>query len=222
MRKGKRGRRLMRNRRAVGWLLFVAGCVSMAVCGILASKQQPHPDSILAQGGPPWFGRVKTLQVDADGALYIALDNHHILRYADESPTVFYFGCEARSAYQFTVEQDVMSIAYGGFLFQYDLQGRLLRREAAPRDGTAALPDCASVTYQTTEYRIERHGLLEEVWQYDADGARLRYRRLAWPLAWQMALSFGVGTAGLLLALWDAGRPARRTARDDCGGTAAG
>ena len=207
---GERARRPARIRRAVGALLFVAGCVSMAVCGVLSSKQQPRPDSILSEGGAPWFGRVKTLQVDADGALYIALDNHHILRCTEARPTVFYFGYEARSAYQFAVEQDVMQLAHGGFLFQYDLKGRLLRRDAVPRDGTAALADCVSVTYRDTEYRIERRGLLEEVWQYDADGARLCYRRLAWPLAWQMALSFGVGTAGLLLALWGAGRHGRR------------
>ena len=86
---GERARRPARIRRAVGALLFVAGCVSMAVCGVLSSKQQPRPDSILSEGGAPWFGRVKTLQVDADGALYIALDNHHILRRTETGDTVF-------------------------------------------------------------------------------------------------------------------------------------
>ena len=199
----KDGHLLIRKKIVVAGLAFVFACISMALGIFMASKQQLRPDSIIEKNGEIWFGRIKSIQVDEFGNLYVALDNHNIIKCIGEERTVFYFGYEARSSYQFTIKQNVIYIEYGDFIYQYDLQGTLLSRNDTSRSLDVVMQDCESVTYQDKEYRIERHCLLEEVWQYDAGEAQLCYRRLAWPLAWQMVLSSGVVAVSLLVVLKD-------------------
>lgn len=199
----KDGHLLIRKKIVVAGLAFVFACISMALGIFMASKQQLRPDSIIEKNGEIWFGRIKSIQVDEFGNLYVALDNHNIIKCIGEERTVFYFGYEARSSYQFAIKQNVIYIEYGDFIYQYDLQGTLLSRNDTSRSLDVVMQDCESVTYQDKEYRIERHCLLEEVWQYDACEAQLCYRRLAWPLAWQMVLSSGVGAVSLLVVLKD-------------------
>ena len=199
----KDGHLLIRKKIVVAGLAFVFACISMALGIFMASKQQLRPDSIIEKNGEIWFGRIKSIQVDEFGNLYVALDNHNIIKCIGEERTVFYFGYEARSSYQFAIKQNVIYIEYGDFIYQYDLQGTLLSRNDTSRSLDVVMQDCESVTYQDKEYRIERQCLLEEVWQYDAGEAQLCYRRLAWPLAWQMVLSSGVGAVSLLVVLKD-------------------
>lgn len=203
MRSRKEGQLLVRNKVVAAGLTFVFACISMALGIFMASKQQSRPDSIIEKDGEIWFGRIKSIQVDEFGNLYVALDNHTIIKCVGEEHTVFYFGYESRSSYQFAIDQDVTYIEYGDLIYQYDLQGTLLSRNDTSNNPGNVMQDCESVAYQNSEYRIERHCLLEEVWQYDAGGAQLRYRRIAWPLTWHLALSSAVGVVSLLIVLKD-------------------
>ena len=43
-------------------------------------KQQSHLDNIVDSSGELMFGRIQSLQVDSSGNLYIAINNHNILK----------------------------------------------------------------------------------------------------------------------------------------------
>ena len=92
----KDGHLLIRKKTVVAGLAFVFACISMALGIFMASKQQLRPDSIIEKNGEIWFGRIKSIQVDEFGNLYVALDNHNIIKCIGEERTVFYFGYEAR------------------------------------------------------------------------------------------------------------------------------
>lgn len=178
-------------------LLLFLSVISITFCGFSSMKQQLHAQSIVDTSGEQWFGRIKSIQVDQSGNLYVALDNHNIIKITSEKRTVFYFGYETRSPYRFAVENETMYIEYADFIYQYDLLGDFIARTTAPNELNMS-ENCSVAIFQDKEYKIERRGVFDEVWQYGKGDPQKIYSRLAWSLLQQMCLSTIVATSAII------------------------